>query len=224
MINLYVIVEGSSEENFIKKILAPYFANKNIFLYAECVITGKNNNGKVCKGGGNSYQLYKNHITARIKQFLPRQNYYFTTMIDFYALPTDFQKLEESKSINQKYEQINFLEESFKSDIGYDNFIPYIQLHEFETLLFCDTQAIVEHYFDIEHEKLYDIINQDIKDYDNIEMINSSEHNAPSKRLDRYTNGEYCNTKVSSSFSILKNIDIKILKEKCKHFNSWLFK
>lgn len=222
MINIYIIVEGQSEEKFIKEILTPYFANKNIFLYAERVITGKDNFGKSCKGGGSSYLSYKNHLDKRIKEFDSQKNYYFSTMIDFYALPKDFPKLEESQNIQGRYEQIAFLEKAFKDDIGFDNFIPYIQLHEFETLLFCDTNAIVECFFDMNTKKLFNTIQEDIKNYDNIEMINSSTHNAPSKRLDRYTDGVYCGSKVSSSFSILKNIDIEVIKQKCSHFNSWL--
>ncbi|MEA3491808.1 MAG: DUF4276 family protein [Campylobacterota bacterium] len=222
MINLYIIVEGPSEEKFIKEILAPYFANKNIFLHAECVITGKNSQGKACKGGGSSYEYYKNHISKRIKQFKNSENYYFSTMIDFYALPKDFPKLEESKNIENRYKQIKFLEEAFESDIQSKRFIPYLQLHEFETLLFVNPSAIVECYFDIDSGKLLDKIKKDIESYDNIEMINSSEHNAPSKRLDRYTDGNYCNRKVSSSFSILKDINIESIKESCRHFNDWI--
>ena len=41
MINIYIIVEGQSEEKFIKEILSPYFAHQNIFLHPERVITGK---------------------------------------------------------------------------------------------------------------------------------------------------------------------------------------
>ncbi|HID03378.1 MAG TPA: hypothetical protein EYP18_09255, partial [Desulfobacterales bacterium] len=69
MINIYVVVEGNSEEKFINDILSEYFANKSIFIQAEKVITGKNSVGKICKGGGNSYKYYKNHLQKRIKQF-----------------------------------------------------------------------------------------------------------------------------------------------------------
>jgi len=189
----------------------------------ECVITGKTNQGKACKGGGSSYEYYKNHLYKLRQQFKNQENYYFSTMIDFYALPKDFPKLEESKKINDRYSQIEFLEDAFINDIKFQNFIPYLQMHEFETLLFCDIQAIVDHYFDLDNGKLYHTITKDIKSYKNIEMINSSEHNAPSKRLDRYTDGDYCNRKVSSSYAILKNIDIEVLKKKCNHFSSWLF-
>ena len=118
MINLYIIVEGQSEEKFIKEILSPYLSKRGIFLYPEIVITGKSINGRACKGGGNSYQLYKNHIQKRIKQFRNQSSYYFTTMIDLYALPTDFPNFKEAQKYhNDKYKYVSFLEEAFYKDI-----------------------------------------------------------------------------------------------------------
>jgi len=222
MINIYIIVEGQSEEKFVKEVLSPYFAPKNIFLYPERVITGKDKLGRACKGGGNSYQLYKNHILKRIKQFNRQKNYYFTTMIDLYALPKDFPQLQEAQQYSDKYSYIDFLEKAFLDDIGSNNFFPYIQLHEYETLLFCDIDAIVDEFFDLEDDRLYDKIIIDIKSYDNIELINDSRETAPSKRLDVYTNGNYCGRKTTSSINILKKIDISVLRRKCQHFDRWL--
>ena len=218
MINIYVVVEGNSEEKFINDILSEYFANKSIFIQAEKVITGKNSVGKICKGGGNSYKYYKNHLQKRVKQFSKQKNFFFTTMIDYYAIPKDFPKLEKSDKITNIYDKIDFLEKSFYEDIGYENFIPNIQLHEFETLCFADIEAIKEEFFDINIS--LDIIKKDIEKYDNIELINKK--NPPSKRLNIYTNGQYCQAKVSKSFKILKKIGVENIRQKCKHFNNWL--
>jgi len=225
MINLYIIVEGDSEEKFVKEILSSYFWEKNIFLHPEKVITGRNRFGKSCKGGGNSYKLYKNHIVKQIKQFARQKSYYFSTMIDLYALPSDFPKLTEAKRYYQdKYRYIEFLENAFSEDIGSKKFIPYIQLHEYETLLFSNIEAIADEYFDLEDDKLLQTIKDDISPYENIELINDSNETAPSKRLDRYTNGNYCGQKTVTSINILKKIGLSVIRTKCKHFDSWLQK
>ncbi len=223
MINVYIVVEGHSEEKFVKEVLTPYFSKKDIFLTAERVITGKDKIGNACKGGGNSYKLYKNHLEKRIKQFGGQDNYYFSTMTDFYALPNDFPKLSKNKQTDI-YKSISYLEDSFKSDIGYKNFIPYIQLHEFETLLYCDIDIFGDEFFDLEISNLSDKIKDDIKEFDNLELINNSKITAPSKRLDKCTNGAYCGRKTTSGINILKKIDISILRDKCKHFDEWISK
>lgn len=225
MIYLYIIVEGQTEEKFVKEILTPYFATQNIFISVERVITGKDRLGKACKGGGNSYRLWKNHIEKRIKQYSRQNNYYFSTMVDLYALPSDFPQVNEAKRYySDKYMYVSVLEEAFYNDIGKTNFLPYIQLHEFETMLFCNVDAIVDEFFDLEDNRLQDTILNDISSYDNIELINDSQDTAPSKRLDKYTNGAYCERKTTASINILKRIEILEIKNSCKHFNQWLDK
>lgn len=219
---VYIVVEGPSEERFVNGVLAPYFEQKNIYLIAECVITGQDSQGKLCKGGGNSYTLYKNHLEKRLKQFSAIPNYFFTTMIDFYALPKGFPNSEKASVYSNKYEHIDFLEENFKNDINVLNFIPYIQLHEFESLLLHDIQKIADEFFDtVVNVKKFQ---EEIEKYDNLELVNSSKESAPSKRIDKYTNGQYCGRKVTSSFNILKDIDIDFLRSKYHHFNEWLTK
>lgn len=222
MKNIYIVVEGQSEEKFVNEVLSLYFSHKSIFLKAESVITGQSSKGKLCKGGGNSYKLYKNHLEKRIKQFVKAKGHYFSTMIDFYAIPNDFPNHDSCQSIQDKYKQIECLEESFKKDIGAQNFIPYIQLHEFESLLLHDIQKIADEFFDISVnvKKFQD----EIAKYDNLELVNSSRENAPSKRIDKYTDGQYCGRKVTSSFNILKDIDVDFLRSKYQHFDEWLRK
>ena len=100
--------------------------------------------------------------------------------------------------------------------------MPYIQLHEFETLLFCDIDAIVDEFFDLEDDRLYKRIIKDIQQYSNIELINDSIESAPSKRLDRYTDGEYCRRKTTAGVNILKRVDVDRLRGCCRHFDSWI--
>ncbi len=220
MKNIYIVVEGQSEESFVKNILTPYFAPQNIFLTAEVVITGKNSKGKLCKGGGDSYTLYKNHILKLAKQFSNAENYYFSTMIDLYALSNDFPKFNEIGRFDDKYKLVRHLEYGLREDINIDNFIPYIQLHEFESLLLHDIQKIADEFFDVSVDVRK--FEKEIARYDNFELVNSSKEMAPSKRINKYTNGQYCGRKVSASKNILDSVDVNLLRSKFRHFNEWL--
>ena len=66
----------------------------------------------------------------------------FTTMFDLYRLPDDFPGYEQSKSISDPYLRVMFIERELAKDIDDYRFIPYIQLHEFEALIFADPQRI----------------------------------------------------------------------------------
>jgi hypothetical protein len=219
----YFIVEGRTEEEFVKEILKPYLENKQIFIQGiEQVITGKSHIGKYCKGGGKNYDLYKNHILKRMKQFKKRENLYFTTMIDLYALPKTFPNYEASKNEKDKYKKIAVLESAFKTDINQINFLPYIQLHEFETLLFSDLDKFKEYYIDeIKIDQKILALKSDVKDYDNIELINESSSTAPSKRIEKIFNS-YCSEKATAGLYLALEIGLDKMRKKCKHFNEWI--
>jgi hypothetical protein len=70
-----------------------------------------------------------------------------TTMFDLYALPHSFPGYEASQSISNHLDRVEFLEAKMKEDLEahqsqpFNNYIPYIQLHEFETLAFSSANS-----------------------------------------------------------------------------------
>ena len=131
---LNVLAEGQAERAFAQNALGPYFEPSGILVGSRCVITSRK---KSKKGGMSSYIRAKNDLKRWISEEKGRQPY-FTTMFDLYALPNDFPGFEESLKITDPYRRVEHLENSLAEDIGYHKFIPYIQLHEFETLLLAN--------------------------------------------------------------------------------------
>ena len=73
----------------------------------------------------------------------PRNNH-----LRFYALFSDFPgTAEAAKTKHIPHERVRKLEDALRLDIGDPRLIPHIQLHEFETILFCDLNAL-SYYFD----------------------------------------------------------------------------
>jgi hypothetical protein len=73
-------------------------------------------------------------------------------MFDFYALPHDFPGYAESHKQTDLKARIEHLESCFQADIGDHRFIPYIQLHEFEALLFTEPTKFAVDYHNRERE------------------------------------------------------------------------
>ena len=75
-----------------------------------------------------------------------------TTMIDFYGLPRNFPGRESVPPLASAFDRAAHLEAEFSKDIATrlvglpvtQRFIPYIQLHEFEALLFSEPAAFVD--------------------------------------------------------------------------------
>lgn len=212
MKRLVVIVEGDSEEEFINSILCPYLYSKEIYSI-DCFKI------KHSKGGLSKYS----HLKKDILNTIYESDVVVTTLIDFYALPKDFPKFDESTYIINKSDRLDFLENSIKEEIEltqnklFPNLIPYIQLHEFEALIFSSIVGVKELFENSEanFDKIEAIINQ----YPNPEDINDNSNTAPSKRLIANIKGY---NKILDGVSIIEEIGIEKILDKCPRFNNWL--
>ncbi len=219
MVRLHCIAEGLTEKNFVQRTLSPLFAMQNIFIDVTCVLTSKDlRYGKQYKGGLSTYTKAKNHIQAWLKQD-SNTDVRFTTMFDLYGLPGDFPGYDESKKINNPYDRVKFLEEKFKEDISDTRFFPYIQLYEFEALIFVDPGKLADEYFNIDAEiQNLRIMRSNAKDQ-NPECINDSPDSSPSKRILKLI-PDYDKSNIGPL--IAEKIGLKRLRTECKHFGSWI--
>jgi hypothetical protein len=216
-IRLNITAEGQTEERFIKRVLANHFGSFNISTDVRIVLTSKGRY-KQFRGGLINYQKAKNDIETWLK-YDNNDDAYFTTMFDYYALPNDFPGFADSLKINNIYERITFLENSFYSDINDKRFTAYIQLHEFEALLFSKPEILETFYFNrlSEINKLK-IIAQKIG---NPELINDHPKTSPSKRILNLI-PEFDKANIGAIAA--GEIGIDTLRNSCKHFNEWISK
>lgn len=99
-------------------------------------------------------------------------------------------------------------------------YLPYIQLHEFEGLLFND---IAIFYNNIPPQEI--IGEQELIDtfenYPNPELINDGKETAPSKRLDRIIDGY---NKIVYGSILAEEIGLVRMRNKSPRFNDWIKK
>lgn len=210
-----VLVEGQTEEGFIKRVLGPYLAAKEIYLTPTIIKTKREIRGPDHKGGVNSYRQVKRDLIPLLSDTSANV---VTTMIDYYALPTDFPGYDQRPS-SICYARVEFMENQFSADINQTKFLPYLQLHEFEALVFASEDKLPSAFINVP-TKLAQVtaINNS---FTSPEEINENPGFAPSKRL-KSIFPDY--QKTYHSQLILSQVSIDDLKSKCSHFNSWLTK
>ncbi len=220
MRRLHITAEGRTEEAFVNMSLKPHLAQFGVFADVRCVLTSRKRH-KEFRGGMTSYIKAKNDMVRWLQEESHNKDVAFTTMFDYYALPEDFPGYAEALKQQDPYQKIATIEQAFMEDINDRRFIPYIQLHEFETLLFVDPQKFEIEYFD-KPEGIATLCS--IKEhYDNPELINQGKETAPSKRIISVYS-DYADNKPAIGSMIAHEIGIEALRKGCAHFNEWLTK
>lgn len=217
-IRLHITAEGQTEEAFVKRLLQGYLAGNNVFADVRLVFTGKESkSGRLHRGGLSKYGKVKEDILSWTKQDRNRECR-FTTMFNLYGLPEDFPGIDRIAGIKDPYKKVAHLEKCLAEDIGDHRFIPYLQLHEFEALLFSRPDAFLLEY--LEHEDQIRRLEGILQCFDgNPELIDDGIETAPSKRISACI-PEYM--KVASGPIIAREIGLEGIREQCPHFDSWL--
>jgi hypothetical protein len=217
MKNIFIIAEGPSEERFAKKILGPHFLDFDKNIIPITALTKKDNrHGTIHKGGITTYRKFQNTLHPILKQAAKSGDAYVTTMVDFYALPTDTPGHDESMKCSSAYDKVKVIETAISEQEGYKQiFLPYIQLHEFEALLFTDVEQLLTEYFDYNIDEL----RQALVAQPNPELINNSFDTAPSKRILKAIS---IYDKTVAGVEVLCKIGLDQIRQKCKHFNDWI--
>lgn len=223
---IHVLCEGQTEQGFVEEVLRPYLQEKGVAGVKGILIT--TNKKKNARGGMLTYNhaLTDLNLLQLTKVDGDYERHIFTTMFDLYALPDDFPGFEKGKTIGDPYAKVDSLEKDFADAINDKRFIPYIQLHEFEALLFCGIEHIASLYPGC--EKRCAQLTEDLQRIGNPELINNSPDTAPSKRIIKAIEGEkkkhYNYNKPKTGKFVTKNIGIDELRSKCRHFSEWIEK
>jgi hypothetical protein len=212
MKRVVIICEGETEREFCKTLLAIYFAKRNIHIQAPLI---KRSMGGIVKWG---------ILKKEIETYLREKDVFVTMLIDYYGLYSKyhFPGWEESLKIADKNDRMVFLETAMQNDIKESvrhRFIPYLQLHEFEGLLFNDINIFYEQ---VPKEELVGVaeLKQTFKDYpDNPEMINNNPETSPSHRLERIISGY---NKILYGHYFAEAIGLDKIRNKSPRFHEWM--
>ena len=213
MVRVHVLVEGQTEETFVNNVLQAYFNGHEIYLYPRLI--GKPGH----RGGIGEYSRARRDILATLKQ---DADALCTTMLDYYGMPSSWPDRETAKQ-KPFAEKPAAIERAILADISAElgsrfdlaRFIPYVQMHEFEALLFSDPKLLADGL------ELSDCsATQSIRDqFQSPEEINDSQQTAPSKRIVGLYAGY---SKVTDGVLISQKIGLNAMRAQCPHFNGWI--
>lgn len=213
---LYITVEGQTERKFADDVLRPHLAQYSLDVRSRVVLT----NRKLGKRGGVLDFAKIRDDLYRLMREDAGNAALFTTMVDLYALPTEFPGWEEARKKALPQDRVFVLETAFHTEMGDGRFHPYIQLHEFEALLYCDLTQLQRRI--PQSERAIEALSKDVAGLAP-EEINEGATTAPSKRIIRHL-PIYEKTKVRIGAPAAAAIGLPALRAQCPHFDEWVGK
>lgn len=207
-----VLVEGQTEERFIKDVLAPEFYALDFFFDPRLLITKRVKHGASFKGGVTTYGKFRNDVMRLLGEAKGR---IVTTVIDYYGLPNDFPGMS-TRPNSTPLQRVLHVEKEIHGDLGAPpNFIPFLALHEFEAWLFSSRDELPNTLTQSHKAVNFAAIRDSFEDP---EQINEGPETAPSKRIAQLFPGY---RKVLHGPVAAKRIGTTTIRAECPHFDAW---
>jgi len=212
-VEVMVLVEGKTEFIFVRDVLACELRPKMVFLNPKIISKPGDNGGDV------KFQRAQQDIRNFLKQ---RRDTYITTFVDYYGvkewpgvetIPPNAAPGMIAQIVNEATRKC--VKDLFPELWTEKRFIPYMAIHEFEALLFSDSEILAS---GLKQKK--EVIDAILHECGEPEAINNDPHTAPSNRLIQLTNGQF--KKTTLGIIIAQAIGIPKMREKCPVFNGWL--
>ncbi len=205
MIRLAISVEGPTEEEFVKRVLADHLRPMEVI--PTPILLGRARNDGV--GGGN---VNINRLTSEMAHCY-RSFDFVTSRVDFHGF--------RDKGSRTVEELEQYLHQEIRTRIphGRDErkVIPYVQRHEFEGLLFSDVKAFGTA-MDAPDQSIARLI--DIRSrFPTPEDINDNPDTAPSKRI---VNAISNYRKRLHGPLVATEVGLSAIRAECPRFNDWL--
>jgi hypothetical protein len=213
MSKVIAVVEGSTEPTFVREVLGPWLWDAG---RVELVASPA---GKPGHKGGNVYAKVRQDIIKHLK------NPHFvvvTTFFDFYGMPSGWPGRTEANKKPHR-DKPGCVEQAIHADIAtavdadaIRKFRAYIQMHEFEALLFSEPTALAEVMRD---EKSAATLLRIREAFGTPEEINDSPVTAPSKRVESVFPFY---RKPFHGAVAAKRVTVEKMLEECPHFKEWV--
>ncbi len=210
MKRLIIVCEGETEQAFCNDVLRSHFLSRDILIEAPTI---KHSNGGIV-----AWDTLKKQIIKHLNE----GDCIVSMLVDYYRIRDSyhFPGWMEAKEKSNLYDRMHYLFEQMSLDMDEKlrpRFIPYIQLHEFEGLLFSDISVFQNNFTkeQLDYRQLENAVNE----FNSPEEINNGPATAPSERLKKAVVGY---DKVTDGAFLAMEMGLEIIRKKCSLFNNWI--
>jgi len=219
MSRILALVEGETERDFINTILAEHFGLRGVTIQATLP-------GRVYRHGGvPAWESARRDLIRHLST-----GAIVTTAFDFYGMPSDWPGRIEAAAFAPTVQRAHCVEAAIQRDLMHtlppdsrsELFVPYVQLHEFEALVFVDPVAFATEMVTVDHgiSDLEGQLRDIVQASGSPEAINDHQETSPSHRIKRMLGDRY--RKPLHGVNITRRVGLSALRLACPHFSDWI--
>jgi hypothetical protein len=209
-----ILVEGQTEERFVKDVLGPAFWDKELFFHPTILVTKRVKDGANFKGGVTNFAKFRNDAQRLLDS---AGGALVTTMVDYYRLPSDFPGMNSRPPHGTPLQRVMHVENAIAQHFpSLPNFMPFLVLHEFETWLFSSPTELPRALTEPQKQAQFAAICSSVS---TPEEINERPEFAPSKQIMKLFPAF---KKTLHGPTTVGRIGLECLRIKCPHFNAWI--
>ena len=213
--DVYLVVEGPTEQLFVERVLAPHLSGSGLYFHATQI---PNRGGR---GGDVRFERAARSVENFLKQ---RPDTLVGTFFDYYGL-REWPRLEEVHALNDpapatiaqtlnEAATVDLISRLPDIDVR-NRFVPFLAVHEFEALLFSDAARLSSGTGIPER-----LIRAALDEAGEPERIDRGPETAPSNRLASWMNRRY--GKTTTGIAVAQSIGIPAMRAACPNFDAWL--
>lgn len=208
-----LLVEGQTEERFVKDVLAPEFYGRQCYLVPTLLVTKLVKNGPNFKGGVTNFAKFERDALRLLND---ASGALVTTLLDYYGLPTDFPGMAD-RPAGTPLQRVSHVEAALSAHFGRPaNFVPFLALHEYEAWLFASETELPRVMTDPDRQPDFATI---CRSFDTPEAINDQPALAPSKRIAALFPSY---RKTLHGPNAVARIGLPQIRRCCQHFDGWM--
>jgi len=211
-----ILVEGQTEERFVKDVLSPEFWSKELYFYPTILVTKRVKDGPNFKGGVTNFAKFENDALRLLNS---AGDALVTTLLDYYRLPVDFPGMDDRPANGSPRARTQHVEEALALHFGSPaNFVPFLALHEFEAWLFASVDELPKVMTEPHKQTKFAAIRAGVR---TPEEINERPEFAPSKQIEALFPAY---RKPLHGPNTIARIGLRQIRSECPHFNEWMEK
>ena len=216
MKRVLILVEGQTEERFVKDVLSEYLLSLSVSIQSTILTTKRVPDGPNFKGGVVSFAKFESDLRRLLKG--AGSDGLVTMMLDYYRLPDDVPGMSDRPTpVADKFSaRVEHVELALTRHFDHPRFLPFLALHEFEAWVLSCPSTLPAVMAQPEKQGQFAAI---CGDAITPELLNEKPGRNPAALIASIFPGYAKNIHGPTA---TKRIGLPLIRGKCPHFDHWL--